>query len=76
MRRTQSFDRLKGEAEKCLAQSEKFNSEKMEFESAIYAKVCAFKFPALLSLLYYFFLFFCSSYCYLILLMEFGAKVW
>lgn len=29
------------EAEKCLAQSEKFNNEKAEFESAIYAKVCA-----------------------------------
>ncbi|KAK3417401.1 DNA repair protein XRCC4 [Eucalyptus grandis] len=36
--KTKSFDRLKVEAEKCLAQSEKFNNEKMEFESAIYAK--------------------------------------
>ncbi|KDP34824.1 hypothetical protein JCGZ_11186 [Jatropha curcas] len=36
--KTRSFERMKEEAEKCLAQSEKFNSEKMEFESAIYAK--------------------------------------
>ncbi|KAL6343637.1 hypothetical protein AAG906_025002 [Vitis piasezkii] len=36
--KTQSFERLKVEAEKCLAQSEKFNNEKAEFESAIYAK--------------------------------------
>lgn len=27
------------EAEKCLAQSERFSNEKVEFESAIYAKV-------------------------------------
>lgn len=38
--KTQSFERLKVEAEKCLAQSERFNNEKLEFESAIYAKVC------------------------------------
>ncbi|KAF2290218.1 hypothetical protein GH714_004127 [Hevea brasiliensis] len=38
VRQTQSYERLKEEAEKCLTQSEKFNSEKMEFESAIYAK--------------------------------------
>ncbi|KAJ6890517.1 hypothetical protein NC651_024118 [Populus alba x Populus x berolinensis] len=38
VRKTQSFERLKGEAEKCLAQSEKFNSQKMEFEAAVYAK--------------------------------------
>ena len=37
--KTKSFERLKIEAEKCLAQSERFNTEKMEFESAIYAKV-------------------------------------
>lgn len=29
------------EAEKCLAQSEKINDEKVEFESAIYEKVCS-----------------------------------
>lgn len=29
------------EAEKCLAQSEKFKNEKVEFESEVYAKVCA-----------------------------------
>ncbi|OAY28052.1 DNA repair protein XRCC4 [Manihot esculenta] len=38
VRKTQSFERLKEEAERCLTQSEKFNNEKMEFESAIYAK--------------------------------------
>ena len=39
VRKTQSFERLKGEAEKCLSQSEKFRNEKTEFESAVYAKV-------------------------------------
>ncbi|MCL7049778.1 hypothetical protein MKW94_002176 [Papaver nudicaule] len=38
VRKTQSFDRLKLEAEKCLAQSEKFSNEKAELESALYAK--------------------------------------
>ncbi|KAM0985393.1 hypothetical protein PS2_012426 [Malus domestica] len=38
VRKTQSFERLKVEAEKCLAQSEKITNEKIEFESAIYAK--------------------------------------
>ncbi|KAF5466012.1 hypothetical protein F2P56_015971 [Juglans regia] len=38
VRKTQSFERLKVEAEKCLAQSEKINDEKVEFESAIYEK--------------------------------------
>lgn len=37
-RKTQSFERLKVESEKCLAQSETINHEKEEFESAIYAK--------------------------------------
>ncbi|CAN1841177.1 DNA repair protein XRCC4 [Linum perenne] len=41
VRKTQSFERIKGEAEKCLAQSEKYCSEKVEFESAIYAKFLA-----------------------------------
>ncbi|GFP95883.1 DNA repair protein xrcc4 [Phtheirospermum japonicum] len=36
--KTQSFDRIKQEAEKCLAQSEKLSSEKLEFESEIYGK--------------------------------------
>ncbi|KAK6121550.1 hypothetical protein DH2020_044711 [Rehmannia glutinosa] len=36
--KTQSFDRVKQEAEKCLAQSEKLNSEKSVFESEIYGK--------------------------------------
>ncbi|XP_044486452.1 DNA repair protein XRCC4 isoform X2 [Mangifera indica] len=39
VRKTQSFERLKVEAEKCLTQSERFNQEKVEFESAIYTKV-------------------------------------
>ncbi|XP_050386569.1 DNA repair protein XRCC4-like isoform X1 [Argentina anserina] len=38
VRKTQSFERLKVEAEKCLTQSENIANEKMEFESAIYAK--------------------------------------
>ncbi|KAA8548759.1 hypothetical protein F0562_000443 [Nyssa sinensis] len=38
VRKTQSVERLKVEAEKCLAQSEKFSNEKAEFESVIYAK--------------------------------------
>ncbi|XP_020258477.1 DNA repair protein XRCC4 [Asparagus officinalis] len=41
VRKTQSFERLKGEAEKCLSQSEKFRNEKAEFESAVYAKFVA-----------------------------------
>ncbi|KAL3626384.1 hypothetical protein CASFOL_029933 [Castilleja foliolosa] len=36
--KTQSFDRIKQEAEKCLAQSERLSSEKSEFESEIYGK--------------------------------------
>ncbi|XP_047937827.1 DNA repair protein XRCC4-like [Salvia hispanica] len=36
--KSQSFDKLKLEAEKCLAQSEKLSSEKSEFESEIYGK--------------------------------------
>ncbi|PSS01400.1 DNA repair protein [Actinidia chinensis var. chinensis] len=38
VRKTQSVERLRGEAEKCLAQSEKFSNEKADFEDAIYAK--------------------------------------
>lgn len=36
--KSQSFDKLKLEAEKCLEQSEKLSSEKSEFESETYAK--------------------------------------
>ncbi|XP_055832535.1 DNA repair protein XRCC4 [Solanum dulcamara] len=36
--KTESFERLRVEAEKCLTQSEKLSKEKEEFESAIYAK--------------------------------------
>lgn len=39
MRKTQSFDKLKQEAEKCLQQSERFNNEKAEFEQAAFSKV-------------------------------------
>ena len=39
MRKNQSVERLKAESEKCLAQSEKICDEKVEFETAIYAKV-------------------------------------
>lgn len=38
VRKTDSFERLKGEAEKCLAQSEELSKEKAEFESEIYTK--------------------------------------
>ncbi|KAE8731904.1 DNA repair protein XRCC4 [Hibiscus syriacus] len=38
VRKTQSFEKLKVEAEKCLEQSQRFTNEKMEFESEIYAK--------------------------------------
>ncbi|XP_068662766.1 DNA repair protein XRCC4 [Aristolochia californica] len=41
VRKTQSFERLKVEAEKCLTQSEKLKTEKAEFESAVYAKFVA-----------------------------------
>jgi len=39
VRKTQSFDKLKQEAEKCLQQSERFNNEKAEFEQATFSKV-------------------------------------
>ncbi|KAL6209702.1 hypothetical protein ACLB2K_020642 [Fragaria x ananassa] len=39
VRKTQSFERLKVEAEMCLIQSERIANEKIEFESAVYAKV-------------------------------------
>ncbi|XP_050239479.1 DNA repair protein XRCC4 isoform X2 [Quercus robur] len=38
VRKTQSFEMLKVEAEKCLAQSERINKERVDFESEIYAK--------------------------------------
>lgn len=41
VRKTRSFDRMKVEAEKCLAQSEKFKNEKAEFETTIFAKFVA-----------------------------------
>ncbi|XP_008777145.1 DNA repair protein XRCC4 [Phoenix dactylifera] len=41
VRKTQSLEKLKAEAERCLLQSEKFNNEKAEFESAVYSKFVA-----------------------------------
>ncbi|KAL1806461.1 hypothetical protein DCAR_0832261 [Daucus carota subsp. sativus] len=38
VKKTQLSEKLKEEAEKCLAQSEKFCSEKAEFETAVYEK--------------------------------------
>ncbi|XP_022971997.1 DNA repair protein XRCC4 isoform X2 [Cucurbita maxima] len=38
VRKTQSFEKLKVESEKCLAQSERICEEKVEFETALYAK--------------------------------------
>ncbi|XP_020586124.1 DNA repair protein XRCC4-like [Phalaenopsis equestris] len=38
IRKTQSFEKLKVEAERCLSQSQTFSNEKAEFESAAYAK--------------------------------------
>ena len=41
VRKTQSFEKLKQEAENCLQQSERFNTEKAEFEQASYTKFVA-----------------------------------
>ncbi|XP_047088588.1 DNA repair protein XRCC4-like [Lolium rigidum] len=41
VRKTQSFDKLKQEAEKCLQQSERFNNEKADFEQASFTKFVA-----------------------------------
>lgn len=41
VRKTQSFDKLKQESEKCLQQSERFNTEKAEFEQATFSKFVA-----------------------------------
>lgn len=38
VRKTQSFEKLKVEAESCLLQSQAFSNEKAEFESAAYVK--------------------------------------
>ncbi|KAI4345760.1 hypothetical protein L6164_012856 [Bauhinia variegata] len=38
VRKTESFENMKVEAEKCLAQNERLTNEKVEFEDAIYAK--------------------------------------
>ena len=35
----QSFEKMRAEAEKCLAQSERYCTEKKEFEDAVYSKV-------------------------------------
>ena len=39
VQKTELFEKMKVEAEKCLAQSERITNEKVEFESEIYAKV-------------------------------------
>lgn len=39
MKKTEAFEKLKAEAEKCLIQSEKLSIEKEEFESEVYTKV-------------------------------------
>lgn len=41
LRKTQSFDRMKVEAEKCLKQSEQFKNEKQQFEVEIFQKFVA-----------------------------------
>ncbi|CAL9050729.1 unnamed protein product [Musa banksii] len=41
VRKTQSYQKLKSEAEKCLLQSERFSNEKVEFETAVYTKFVA-----------------------------------
>eukprot|EP00252_Welwitschia_mirabilis_P014041 TRINITY_DN31066_c0_g1_i1.p1 TRINITY_DN31066_c0_g1~~TRINITY_DN31066_c0_g1_i1.p1 ORF type:complete len:333 (-),score=81.55 TRINITY_DN31066_c0_g1_i1:98-1096(-) len=41
VRKTRSFERMKIEAEKCLAQSETLRNQKIEFENDIYAKFVA-----------------------------------
>ncbi|KAL6637821.1 hypothetical protein ACP70R_025393 [Stipagrostis hirtigluma subsp. patula] len=41
VKKTQSFDKLKQEAEKCLQQSERFNKEKADFEQATFSKFVA-----------------------------------
>ncbi|KAJ3673338.1 hypothetical protein LUZ60_006712 [Juncus effusus] len=38
VRKTQTFEKLKLEAERCLQQSERFKNEKSEFESTVYNK--------------------------------------
>lgn len=41
LRKTQSFERMKGEAEKCLKQSEQFKNDKQQFEIDIFKKFVA-----------------------------------
>ncbi|MCO5564817.1 hypothetical protein L7F22_018485 [Adiantum nelumboides] len=41
LRKTQSFERMKVEADKCLKQSEQFKNEKQQFESDIFRKFVA-----------------------------------
>ncbi|CAH2052965.1 unnamed protein product [Thlaspi arvense] len=40
--KTRAFEKMKSEAEKCLAQGERLSKEKIEFEDATYAKACVF----------------------------------
>lgn len=39
VRKTELYEKMKVEAEKCLAQSERIANERVEFESETYAKV-------------------------------------
>ena len=39
LRKTQSFERMKEEAQKCLQQTERFKNEKMQFEIDVFKKV-------------------------------------
>lgn len=60
---------LKVEAEKCLAQSERINKEREDFESEIYAKVCTLCYH-----LYSIFTFYYLNF-YLILQIELQLEV-
>lgn len=64
------------EAEKCIAQSEKINDEKVEFENAIYAKVRTLSYLTLFSYHYiwrHYFIYLSFSMYYLILPSDFQA---
>lgn len=39
LRKTQSFERMKEEAQKCLQQAERFKNEKVQFEADVFKKV-------------------------------------
>ena len=39
LRKTQSFERMKEEAQKCLKQNEQFKNDKIQFEIDVFKKV-------------------------------------